>query len=50
MNLTADQLLDAVLALPDEERLEVAEAVIFLMSNGFVTGVVLPIDGGGGLV
>ena len=29
---------------------EVAAAVIFLMSNGFVTGAVLPIDGGGGLV
>jgi len=29
---------------------EVAAAVIFLMSNGFVTGTVLPIDGGGGLV
>jgi NAD(P)-dependent dehydrogenase (short-subunit alcohol dehydrogenase family) len=29
---------------------EVASAVIFLLSNGFVTGVVLPIDGGGGLV
>jgi NAD(P)-dependent dehydrogenase (short-subunit alcohol dehydrogenase family) len=29
---------------------EVAAAVIFLMSNGFVTGVVLPIDGGGRLV
>src|SRR3984957_11526444 len=29
---------------------EVAAAVIFLMTNGFVTGTVLPIDGGGGLV
>jgi len=29
---------------------EVASAVIFLMSNGFVTGAVLPVDGGGGLV
>src|SRR5262249_37701789 len=29
---------------------EVAEAVVFLMTNGFVTGAVLPIDGGGGLV
>jgi NAD(P)-dependent dehydrogenase (short-subunit alcohol dehydrogenase family) len=29
---------------------EVAEAVVFLMSNGFVTGIVLPVDGGGGLV
>jgi NAD(P)-dependent dehydrogenase (short-subunit alcohol dehydrogenase family) len=29
---------------------EVAEAVLFLMSNGFVTGTVLAIDGGGGLV
>jgi NAD(P)-dependent dehydrogenase (short-subunit alcohol dehydrogenase family) len=29
---------------------EVAAAVIFLMSNGFVTGAVLPIDGGGRLV
>jgi NAD(P)-dependent dehydrogenase (short-subunit alcohol dehydrogenase family) len=29
---------------------EVAAAVIFLMCNDFVTGVVLPIDGGGGLV
>ncbi len=28
MNLTAEQLLDAVLALPAEERLEVAEAVV----------------------
>jgi putative addiction module component (TIGR02574 family) len=27
MNLTAEQLLDAVLALPVEDRLEVAEAV-----------------------
>ena len=29
---------------------EVAEAVLFLMSNGFVTGTVLAIDGGGALV
>ena len=29
---------------------EVAEAVMFLMTNGFVTGTVLAIDGGGGLV
>ena len=29
---------------------EVAEAVLFLMNNGFVTGAVLPIDGGGSLV
>ena len=29
---------------------EVAEAVLFLMGNGFVNGTVLPIDGGGGLV
>ena len=29
---------------------EVAAAVVFLMSNGFVTGTILPIDGGGGLV
>ncbi len=29
---------------------EVAAAVIFLMSNGFITGIVLPVDGGGGLV
>ena len=29
---------------------EVAEAVLFLMTNGFVTGTVLAIDGGGGLV
>jgi NAD(P)-dependent dehydrogenase (short-subunit alcohol dehydrogenase family) len=29
---------------------EVASAVIFLMSNGFVNGAVLPVDGGGGLV
>jgi NAD(P)-dependent dehydrogenase (short-subunit alcohol dehydrogenase family) len=29
---------------------EVAAAVIFLMRNGFVTGAVLPIDGGGRLV
>jgi len=28
MNLTTEQLLEAVLALPAEERLEVAEAVI----------------------
>ena len=28
MNMTAEQLLDAVLALPSEERLEVAEAVL----------------------
>jgi NAD(P)-dependent dehydrogenase (short-subunit alcohol dehydrogenase family) len=29
---------------------DVASAVIFLMSNGFITGVVLPIDGGGRLM
>jgi NAD(P)-dependent dehydrogenase (short-subunit alcohol dehydrogenase family) len=29
---------------------EVAQAVLFLMSNAFVTGTVLSIDGGGGLV
>jgi len=29
---------------------EVADAVLFLMGNGFVTGTVLAIDGGGGLV
>ena len=29
---------------------DVAAAVIFLMSNGFITGAVLPIDGGGSLV
>jgi NAD(P)-dependent dehydrogenase (short-subunit alcohol dehydrogenase family) len=29
---------------------EVAAAVIFLMGNDFVTGAILPIDGGGGLV
>ena len=29
---------------------EIAEAVVFLMTNGFVTGVVLPVDGGGSLV
>jgi NAD(P)-dependent dehydrogenase (short-subunit alcohol dehydrogenase family) len=29
---------------------EVAEAVLFLMGNGFVTGTVLAINGGGGLV
>lgn len=29
---------------------EIAEAVVFLMSNGFITGIVLPVDGGGGLV
>jgi NAD(P)-dependent dehydrogenase (short-subunit alcohol dehydrogenase family) len=29
---------------------EVAAAVVFLMSNGFVTGAVLPVDGGGGLI
>ncbi len=29
---------------------EIAEAVVFLMTNGFVTGAVLPIDGGGSLV
>jgi NAD(P)-dependent dehydrogenase (short-subunit alcohol dehydrogenase family) len=28
---------------------EVAEAVLFLMGNGFVTGTILAIDGGGGL-
>ena len=28
MNLTAEQLLDAVLALPEEERLEFAEALV----------------------
>ena len=29
---------------------EIAEAVVFLMTCGFVTGVVLPVDGGGSLV
>jgi NAD(P)-dependent dehydrogenase (short-subunit alcohol dehydrogenase family) len=29
---------------------EIAEAVVFLMTNGFVTGIVLPVDGGGSLV
>ncbi|HEV3347598.1 MAG TPA: SDR family oxidoreductase, partial [Methylomirabilota bacterium] len=29
---------------------EVAEGVLFLMCNGFVTGAVLSIDGGGSLV
>jgi len=29
---------------------EVAEAVLFLMKNGYVTGVTLTIDGGGLLV
>ena len=29
---------------------EIAEGVLFLMSNGFVTGIVVPIDGGGSLV
>jgi NAD(P)-dependent dehydrogenase (short-subunit alcohol dehydrogenase family) len=29
---------------------EIAEAVMFLMTNGFVTGIVLPVDGGGSLV
>ena len=29
---------------------EIADAVVFLMTNGFVTGVVLPVDGGGSLV
>jgi NAD(P)-dependent dehydrogenase (short-subunit alcohol dehydrogenase family) len=29
---------------------EIAAAVMFLMSNGFITGTVLQIDGGGGLV
>lgn len=29
---------------------EIAEAVVFLMSNGFVNGIVLPVHGGGGLV
>ena len=29
---------------------EIAEAVVFLMTNGFVTGAVLPVDGGGSLV
>ena len=29
---------------------EVAEAVVFLMTNGYVTGTVLRIDGGGGLI
>jgi NAD(P)-dependent dehydrogenase (short-subunit alcohol dehydrogenase family) len=29
---------------------EIAQAVVFLMTNGFVTGVVLPVDGGGSLV
>jgi putative addiction module component (TIGR02574 family) len=28
MSLTAEQLLDAVLALPDEDRLELAEALM----------------------
>ncbi len=29
---------------------EIAEAVVFLMTNGFITGAVLPVDGGGSLV
>jgi NAD(P)-dependent dehydrogenase (short-subunit alcohol dehydrogenase family) len=29
---------------------EIAQAVLFLMTNGFVTGIVLPVDGGGSLV
>jgi NAD(P)-dependent dehydrogenase (short-subunit alcohol dehydrogenase family) len=29
---------------------EIAEGVLFLMSNGFITGTVVPIDGGGSLV
>lgn len=29
---------------------EIAQAVLFLMTNGFVTGISLPIDGGGSLV
>jgi NAD(P)-dependent dehydrogenase (short-subunit alcohol dehydrogenase family) len=29
---------------------EVAEAVVFLMTNGFITGTILPIDGGGALI
>ena len=29
---------------------EIAEAVLFLMTNGFVTGIVLPVDGGGALI
>lgn len=29
---------------------EVAEAVLFLMTNGFVTGIALQVDGGGTLV
>jgi NAD(P)-dependent dehydrogenase (short-subunit alcohol dehydrogenase family) len=29
---------------------EIAEAVLFLMSNEFITGIVLPIDGGGSLI
>ncbi|HEX4071591.1 MAG TPA: SDR family oxidoreductase [Planctomycetaceae bacterium] len=29
---------------------EIAAAVIFLMTNGFVTGTVLRIDGGGALI
>jgi NAD(P)-dependent dehydrogenase (short-subunit alcohol dehydrogenase family) len=29
---------------------EIAEGVLFLMSNGFITGAVVPIDGGGSLV
>jgi NAD(P)-dependent dehydrogenase (short-subunit alcohol dehydrogenase family) len=29
---------------------DVAEAVLFLMSNGYITGTILPVDGGGSLV
>jgi NAD(P)-dependent dehydrogenase (short-subunit alcohol dehydrogenase family) len=42
----ASKLLVARAGRPEE----IAEAVVFLMTNGFVTGVVLPVDGGGRLV
>ncbi|HEV3081123.1 MAG TPA: hypothetical protein VGY66_15195, partial [Gemmataceae bacterium] len=42
-------LLRVARCLLDKVALDLA-AVIFLMNNGFVTGTVLPIDGGGGLV
>src|SRR5580693_10188672 len=48
-----EAILASALKLPvgrAERPEETAEAVVFLMTDGFVTGVVLPVDGGGGLV
>jgi NAD(P)-dependent dehydrogenase (short-subunit alcohol dehydrogenase family) len=48
-----DAILGSCAALPVGRAgtpAEIAEGVLFLMSNGFITGTVVPIDGGGSLV